>query len=84
MYIGRIGLNGFKSFGGVHELPLEMGMVAIVGPNGSGKSNILDALKWTLGGGIPVAASHKPAERPALPGIRVPAPRQGGGGVGAV
>lgn len=53
MYIGRIGLNGFKSFGGVHELPLEMGMVAIVGPNGSGKSNILDALKWTLGEGSP-------------------------------
>ncbi|EHM09725.1 chromosome segregation protein SMC [Thermanaerovibrio velox DSM 12556] len=53
MYIGRIDLKGFKSFGGVHQLPLEMGMVAIVGPNGSGKSNILDAIKWTLGEGAP-------------------------------
>ncbi|MCX7828327.1 MAG: chromosome segregation protein SMC [Thermanaerothrix sp.] len=53
MYIGRIELKGFKSFGGVHQLPLEMGMVAIVGPNGSGKSNILDAIKWTLGEGAP-------------------------------
>lgn len=53
MYIGRIELRGFKSFGGVHQLPLEMGLVAIVGPNGSGKSNILDAIKWTLGEGAP-------------------------------
>jgi len=49
LYIGRILLKGFKSFGGTHELLLPPGMTAIVGPNGSGKSNILDALRWALG-----------------------------------
>ena len=49
MYIGRLQLKGFKSFGGTHELPLSPGMTAIVGPNGSGKSNLLDALRWVLG-----------------------------------
>ncbi len=49
MYIGRILLKGFKSFGGTHELLLPPGITAIVGPNGSGKSNILDALRWALG-----------------------------------
>lgn len=49
MYIARLQLKGFKSFGGNHELPLSSGMTAIVGPNGSGKSNLLDALRWVLG-----------------------------------
>ena len=49
MYIARLQLKDFKSFGGSHELPLNSGMTAIVGPNGSGKSNILDSLRWVLG-----------------------------------
>lgn len=49
MYIARLQLKGFKSFGGAHDLPLSSGMTAIVGPNGSGKSNLLDALRWVLG-----------------------------------
>ena len=49
MYIGRLQLRGFKSFGGVHDLILPPGLTAIVGPNGSGKSNLLDALRWSLG-----------------------------------
>ncbi|GHV50572.1 chromosome partition protein Smc [Synergistales bacterium] len=49
MYIARLQLKGFKSFGGSHELPLSPGITAIVGPNGSGKSNLLDALRWVLG-----------------------------------
>lgn len=49
MYISHLQLKGFKSFGGVHDLPLSPGMTAIVGPNGSGKSNLLDALRWVLG-----------------------------------
>ena len=49
MYIARLLLKGFKSFGGSHDLPLSPGMTAIVGPNGSGKSNLLDALRWALG-----------------------------------
>lgn len=49
MYISRLQLRGFKSFGGQHDLILSPGFTAIVGPNGSGKSNILDALRWSLG-----------------------------------
>lgn len=49
MYIGRLQLKSFKSFGGQHDLILSPGFTAIVGPNGSGKSNLLDALRWTLG-----------------------------------
>jgi chromosome segregation protein len=49
LYIARLQLKDFKSFGGAHELPLTPGMTAIVGPNGSGKSNILDSLRWVLG-----------------------------------
>lgn len=49
MYIERLILKNFKSFGGTHELPFAPGFTAIVGPNGSGKSNILDGLRWILG-----------------------------------
>jgi chromosome segregation protein len=49
LYIARLQLKDFKSFGGSHDLRLEHGMTAIVGPNGSGKSNLLDALRWVLG-----------------------------------
>lgn len=49
LYIGRLQLKGFKSFGGSHDLLLSSGFTAIVGPNGSGKSNLLDALRWSLG-----------------------------------
>jgi chromosome segregation protein len=49
LYIARLQLKDFKSFGGSHDLPLNAGMTAIVGPNGSGKSNILDSLRWVLG-----------------------------------
>lgn len=53
MFIGRIHLKGFKSFGGSHEITLSPNFTAVVGPNGSGKSNILDALRWALGDGNP-------------------------------
>lgn len=49
MFIARLKLKNFKSFGGSHDLPLSPGFTAIVGPNGSGKSNILDGLRWGLG-----------------------------------
>lgn len=54
MYIGRLQLKGFKSFGGTHDLILSPGFTAIVGPNGSGKSNLLDALRWALGDSSPL------------------------------
>jgi len=44
-------LQGFKSFGNRATLEFDPGVTAIVGPNGSGKSNVIDALKWTSGGG---------------------------------
>lgn len=53
MYIDRLQLRGFKSFGGAHDLKLSPGFTAIVGPNGSGKSNLLDALRWSLGDSNP-------------------------------
>ena len=51
MYIERLHLKGFKSFGTPQELIFSRGLTAIVGPNGSGKSNLLDALRWVLGDG---------------------------------
>lgn len=53
MYISRLRLKGFKSFGGNHEIELSPGYTAIVGPNGSGKSNLLDAIRWVLGDPTP-------------------------------
>lgn len=51
MFIERLHLKGFKSFGSASELLFSPGLTAIVGPNGSGKSNLLDALRWVLGDG---------------------------------
>ena len=51
MFLERLSLKNFKSFGGSHELALAPGFTAVVGPNGSGKSNLLDALRWVLGDG---------------------------------
>ncbi|GHV46471.1 chromosome partition protein Smc [Synergistales bacterium] len=55
MSIESLKLKGFKSFGAVCDFAFSEGLTAIVGPNGSGKSNILDALRWVLGEGSPVA-----------------------------
>ncbi|MFM7428149.1 MAG: AAA family ATPase, partial [Elainella sp.] len=49
MYIKRVELTNFKSFGGTTGVPLLPGFTVISGPNGSGKSNILDALLFALG-----------------------------------
>jgi chromosome segregation protein len=49
VYIKRIELSHFKSFGGTTAVPLLPGFTVISGPNGSGKSNILDALLFALG-----------------------------------
>ncbi|GHS85609.1 chromosome partition protein Smc [Synergistales bacterium] len=55
MSIESLKLKGFKSFGTACDFAFSEGFTAIVGPNGSGKSNILDALRWVLGEGSPVA-----------------------------
>ncbi|ESA33535.1 condensin subunit smc [Leptolyngbya sp. Heron Island J] len=49
MYVKRVELSHFKSFGGTTQVPLLPGFTVISGPNGSGKSNILDALLFCLG-----------------------------------
>lgn len=49
MYLRKLEISGFKSFGSKETLDLEPGIMAVVGPNGSGKSNIADALRWVLG-----------------------------------
>ncbi len=49
VYIKRIELSHFKSFGGTTAVPFMPGFTVVSGPNGSGKSNILDALLFCLG-----------------------------------
>jgi len=55
VYLKRLTLNGFKSFGERTVLELGPGVSVIVGPNGSGKSNITDAILWALGEQSPSA-----------------------------
>jgi chromosome segregation protein len=49
VYIKRLELTNFKSFGGTTQIPLLPGFTVISGPNGSGKSNLIDALLFCLG-----------------------------------
>ena len=49
VYVKRVELTNFKSFGGTTSVPLLSGFTVISGPNGSGKSNILDSLLFCLG-----------------------------------
>lgn len=49
LYLKRLDIYGFKSFGERTRLEFTPGITAVVGPNGSGKSNIADAVRWVLG-----------------------------------
>jgi chromosome segregation protein len=49
VYIKRLELSNFKSFGGTTPIPLLPGFTVVSGPNGSGKSNLIDALLFCLG-----------------------------------
>jgi len=49
VFVKRIDLRGFKTFGRKVTLKLGQGLTVITGPNGSGKSNIIDALRFALG-----------------------------------
>ena len=49
VYIKRIDLRGFKTFGKKATVHLDRGLTIITGPNGCGKSNILDSVKFALG-----------------------------------
>ncbi len=49
MYVKRLELSYFKSFGSTTSIPLLPGFTVVSGPNGSGKSNLLDAMLFALG-----------------------------------
>ena len=50
VYLRKIVLKGFKSFGRkTVSLRFSNGLTTVVGANGSGKSNVLDAVCFTLG-----------------------------------
>ncbi|MFH0814966.1 MAG: AAA family ATPase [Candidatus Falkowbacteria bacterium] len=58
MYLQKIEIQGFKSFGRktILEFPKNSfansaarSIAAVVGPNGAGKSNVVDAIRWVLG-----------------------------------
>ena len=49
VYIRRIDLRGFKTFGKKVSVTLDRGLTVVTGPNGSGKSNVIDSVKFALG-----------------------------------
>lgn len=49
VYVRRIDLRGFKTFGKKVSLNLDRGLTVVTGPNGSGKSNVVDSVKFALG-----------------------------------
>ena len=50
MHFKRLDIQGYKSFATRTVFDIDPGITAVVGPNGSGKSNIMDALRWIIGG----------------------------------
>ena len=49
MYLDKVEIHGFKSFGDAVKLSIPQGITGVIGPNGSGKSNVSDAIRWVLG-----------------------------------
>jgi chromosome segregation protein len=49
MYIKKLVIKNFKSFGKKTEIPFVKGFTVISGPNGSGKSNAIDSILFCLG-----------------------------------
>ena len=49
VYIKRLVIKNFKSFGGTVRLNFHKGLNVITGPNGGGKSNIIDAVQFVFG-----------------------------------
>lgn len=49
MYLEKLEIFGFKSFGQRVKLKFIKGITCIIGPNGVGKSNLVEAIRWALG-----------------------------------
>jgi chromosome segregation protein len=45
MFLKKMYLEGFKSFGKATEINFKNQVTGVVGPNGSGKSCVIDAIK---------------------------------------
>lgn len=50
MYLKSIRLSGYKTFAEKATIDLLPGISVVVGPNGCGKSNLVDAVRWVIGG----------------------------------
>src|SRR5467141_2169291 len=50
MKIRRLEISGFKSFADRVVFSFDDGVTGVVGPNGCGKSNVVDAIRWGVGG----------------------------------
>src|SRR3979411_2747617 len=50
MKIRRLEISGFKSFADRVVFSFDDGVTGVVGPNGCGKSNVVDAIRWAMGG----------------------------------
>src|SRR5437667_135401 len=50
MKIRRLEISGFKSFADRVVFSFDDGITGVVGPNGCGKSNVVDAVRWAMGG----------------------------------
>ena len=50
MRLSSLKLSGFKSFADSTTLHFKDNRTAVVGPNGCGKSNVIDAIRWVMGG----------------------------------
>lgn len=52
MYLSKLTIRNFRCFGDgdkLFELPLKLGLTALVGENDAGKTAVIDALRFTLG-----------------------------------
>ena len=63
MRISQLVLEGFKSFADRTAFDFHPRMTAIVGPSGGGKKGLVDAIRWVLGEGSPVALRIYAPER---------------------
>lgn len=49
MYLKKLEIIGFKSFGHRVNLEFPRSITCVVGPNGVGKSNLVEAIRWAIG-----------------------------------